>query len=620
MRHTIAIQLGILLLCTSAACPAVFFEPQVAEHFVPDKELSYRVEPDQALSAGSVIAQQDGWTSRATQPFHSGGRAMVVWARFALPVTDLARRTLIDASPWETVDYYIVSDGKVVDTKHAGTLLPRSARSAPIPMIAPFTQSGFVAIDIPAQAHYVVFARLASATRFVRAPGLRFSLWNPNEVQLDERNDRVIQAIFFGMLLFMFMFNFALYLFNPRERSFLYYALSLIGVFGTWAPMTGITFEFLWPEHPQWDYFCMWISMPVAQSAFIQFMRNYLDTRKYFRKIDTYLKWLMAGALLVILIPLAPLAVGESLVADTAIAFSGLFAFLALPAFVFLSIRATVMRLPSARVLLAAGAAGFLGPMVPPLIQWGLVPSGSWAWNGPQIGTALMGIILTIGLGLRLQHATAELAVRKLEEERLRNAHELEKRNMLERERSRIMSDMHDGVGGQLISVLSLLEQGDISSAEVAKAIRECLDDLRLTIDSLEPTDNDLLPVLGNLRYRLDQRLQKHGINLNWTVTDLPKLACLTPRNILHILRILQEAFTNVLRHAHATAVGVETGVDASGEHVFISIRDNGRGFSGDHQGHGLASMRQRAAIIGGALDILPSATGTTLKLILPVA
>jgi signal transduction histidine kinase len=196
---------------------------------------------------------------------------------------------------------------------------------------------------------------------------------------------------------------------------------------------------------------------------------------------------------------------------------------------------------------------------------------------------------------------------------------QLQRQAAVVEERQRIMSDMHDGIGGQLISTLSLVEHGEASQAEVAAALRECIDDLRLTIDSLEPTENDLLPVLGNLRYRLDGRLKKQGINLDWQVKEVPKLACLTPQNVLHILRILQEAFTNALKHAHASIISVETGT-GGGNRVFIRIRDNGNGFQGDHRGHGLASMRRRAEVIGGQLDIQPSPTGTTLSLLLPVS
>jgi signal transduction histidine kinase len=196
----------------------------------------------------------------------------------------------------------------------------------------------------------------------------------------------------------------------------------------------------------------------------------------------------------------------------------------------------------------------------------------------------------------------------------------MERQQAVGEERSRIMRDMHDGIGAHLISTLSLVEHGACPAREVAAALRECLDDLRLTIDSLEPTENDLLPVMGNLRYRLDARLRRQGIALEWRVREVPGLSCLTPQNVLQILRILQEAFTNILKHAGATMIQVETGLDATGEYAFIRIRDNGTGFCGERTGRGIASMRHRAKIIGGRLDIEPSPAGTTLNLLLPVS
>lgn len=220
---------------------------------------------------------------------------------------------------------------------------------------------------------------------------------------------------------------------------------------------------------------------------------------------------------------------------------------------------------------------------------------------------------LNVNLEQRVAQKHAEL------QENFQRLQALEREQAIAEERSRIMSDMHDGIGAQLISTLGLAEHGQLSAEEMATALRECLDDLRLTIDSLEPVDNDLLLVLGNFRYRVDPRLQKQGIALDWQVTDIPKLACLTPRNLLHLLRLLQEAFTNVLKHAHASLIRVETGTHADGRHVFIRVRDNGGGFSGEHRGHGLDNMTERARRIGGLLQIEPTASGTTLELLLPV-
>jgi signal transduction histidine kinase len=222
---------------------------------------------------------------------------------------------------------------------------------------------------------------------------------------------------------------------------------------------------------------------------------------------------------------------------------------------------------------------------------------------------------MNVELDRRVAEKSAEL------ERRFRETEELGRLAALAAERQRIMSDMHDGVGAQLISTLSLVEHGQAAKEQVAAALRECIDDLRLAIDSLEPADGELAPVLGGLRYRLEPRLKAVGIALDWQVKDLPKLACLTPQNVLHVLRILQEAFTNVLKHAGAQCIRVVTRVEAG--QVSIEVQDDGRGWSPTgprDAGHGLANMRRRAAAVGGTLDVQASPSGTTLALRLPLA
>jgi len=186
-------------------------------------------------------------------------------------------------------------------------------------------------------------------------------------------------------------------------------------------------------------------------------------------------------------------------------------------------------------------------------------------------------------------------------------------------ERQRIMTDMHDGIGAHLISALSLAESDDASPREIAAVLRDCIDDLRLTIDSFDSTDNELLPALGNFRYRIEGRLRTVGIELVWKVCDLPQLPYLSPRNLLHILRILQEAFTNVLKHAQATRIIVETGLTENRK-VFIRVSDNGKGLTKASKlnGRGMNNMARRAAAIGGEVLVASRGEGTTMQLLLP--
>jgi signal transduction histidine kinase len=129
------------------------------------------------------------------------------------------------------------------------------------------------------------------------------------------------------------------------------------------------------------------------------------------------------------------------------------------------------------------------------------------------------------------------------------------------------------------------------------------------------------LPALGNLRYRIDGRLRAVGIELDWQVDSLPALPYLTPRTVLHILRILQEVFANVLKHAKASSVQLEAGFVRGQRRVFIRVRDNGQGFvEPQRRGRGLANMTRRALSIGGELSVSTSSQGTTVELLLPVA
>jgi signal transduction histidine kinase len=154
----------------------------------------------------------------------------------------------------------------------------------------------------------------------------------------------------------------------------------------------------------------------------------------------------------------------------------------------------------------------------------------------------------------------------------------------------------------------------------VAAQLRECLDQLKLTVDSLQPVNGDLTTVIANLRYRLGPRLEKAGLQFDWQVGDLPRLDYLTPQDVLQIQRIAQEAFVNILRRATADTVTVVTGVAPSGEALFVEIRDNGRDdrIARMLEEQTTDGMRHRAAAIGGDIDCSIDSGGYAVRLTLP--
>ncbi len=191
-------------------------------------------------------------------------------------------------------------------------------------------------------------------------------------------------------------------------------------------------------------------------------------------------------------------------------------------------------------------------------------------------------------------------------------------------ERQRIMQDMHDGLGSQLLSSLMLVERGAMTNEQVAQILRESIDDMRLAIDALAADDSDLLSALGNMRFRMEPRLRAAGMELQWDARTLPEEVDIDSNAVLPVLRIVQEALTNAIKHSRARVVRVTLGVDREGDSGWLSIRvtDNGRGLAATSNvaGRGMLNMKSRAARIAAFLKVesVPGA-GTMLLLRLPL-
>jgi signal transduction histidine kinase len=188
-------------------------------------------------------------------------------------------------------------------------------------------------------------------------------------------------------------------------------------------------------------------------------------------------------------------------------------------------------------------------------------------------------------------------------------------------ERQRIMQDMHDGLGSQLLTSLAAAERGALDPKGVAQVLREAIDDMRLAIDTLSPGRDGLLEALGNLRYRLEPRFRAGGVELRFTYRDLPDGFDVPQDAALQILRVLQESLTNVLKHARARKVNVEVAMQREPRRFMLVIADDGSGFdaSGPAGGRGLSGMRRRAANIGAALEVASDSRGTRVTLTYPL-
>ncbi len=261
------------------------------------------------------------------------------------------------------------------------------------------------------------------------------------------------------------------------------------------------------------------------------------------------------------------------------------------------------------------------------VIDWG---NGFFIQYAAVILVPGFAIILLYRFASSLDEAeTLNLDLEKRVEEKhqeLRKNHQklqqLENERIRTEERERLMLDMHDGMGGSLVSTLAMIEMGKVNIDEVADALRSSLDDLYLMINSMDIQEDELISVLGNFRDRITPKLNHSNIQIEWNIEDIPSIPGLNPRNALHVLRILQEAVTNIIKHAHASKISFSvksTGDQYENASIVIKISDNGQGFHAQNPtGLGIDNMHQRALSMGSTLSIHSNSLGTQVKLIIP--
>ncbi|NVM88862.1 hypothetical protein FHT32_002510 [Variovorax sp. SG517] len=213
--------------------------------------------------------------------------------------------------------------------------------------------------------------------------------------------------------------------------------------------------------------------------------------------------------------------------------------------------------------------------------------------------------------------AKAELAAT------LAQQHALELAHARIGERVNLVSDLHDGLGGMLVGSIATLERKpeNLSAPELLAMLKRLRDDLRLIIDA---TGHDhgaraLGELLVPMRHRSAQLLDANGIDCRWQVSGIETLE-LPPSQSLDLMRFLQEALTNVLKHSASRRVDVT--VERAGAELQLSVRDDGRGFAVDDQtaGAGLRNLRTRARRLGAELHLQSRPGETRVALRMPLA
>lgn len=230
---------------------------------------------------------------------------------------------------------------------------------------------------------------------------------------------------------------------------------------------------------------------------------------------------------------------------------------------------------------------------------------------------ALTGVAIDITDRVQQQERLRQLA------ERLNSAREAE--------RSRLSREVHDVLGGMLTSVkmdLSRIvrrtggpgqEAVHRIASDLVGLVQETIDTARGISEQMRPASLDLLGLPAALREELARFGARHGLRTEAEVDDT--LPALPDAAAVQVYRIVQEALTNVARHAEATTLRLRLKAGDGALRLWLADDGRGLGSAPPRPGAiGLFSMAERAREIGGALVVARRPEGgTELRLTLPL-
>ena len=202
-----------------------------------------------------------------------------------------------------------------------------------------------------------------------------------------------------------------------------------------------------------------------------------------------------------------------------------------------------------------------------------------------------------------------------------------------DQERRRIARDLHDGLGQELIGAKMMvdcikmqnqsMEWKERAATEASALIDQAIQQVRSMSHLLHPPMLDEIGLQSSLRWYLDGLTKRSGLETSLDVQpeDFPRFG---PELETTIFRVVQEALTNVFRHAEARKACLT--LTMKDKQIVIKVGDDGKGipdsvadFEADKIGIGIAGMRQRVKELGGELYLRNGNPGTLLEAVIPI-
>jgi len=542
-----------------------------------------------------------------------GERGVTYWYYGVIPSQSTAgpgRVMEITYPIYDLVDVWVRQKGKQDKRYEAGFLRPFVSRFMQYPDIAfPLTANG-VETEIV----------IAIATTTPLPFSVR--LWSSESWQEYQIQSSLWYGAFFGIIGILILYNLFLAA-ALKDPSYFYYVAYLLMLALVSAINSGYSEKYLWPDYGGIGTRSLLAVASLSVIFVLQFCNHFLGVRTLFPRA-----WRISVVIMVVVLPLSlPEVLGHTSALNVIVIIVLTNAVLLY--YTLISVAALRAGVKQARYILVAFSTYIVGYVYYQLYMFNVVEPNWFAAHAIEWGILLEAIMLSFALADRInvisqkkEHAEESMLVAQREfSRRIIKAQE--------QDRESFANTLHDSIGHGLLVLKQGLEEvlkktsSPPAEAEKVRSLAnycgDVLSDVRGLSHDLHP---HLLTRLG-LKAAIEAILERAmpPKNIEWIADIHNTDKVLDIDSQLAILRCIQEAINNILKHANATEVIVSLQVLA--QDVVVHIKDDGIGFdvaNSSSEGMGLGTMKGRTELLGGTLEISSKpGAGTHIKIRIPI-
>jgi len=356
--------------------------------------VSYFVTQNQGLEIQEVLNHSGKiqWIKNTKKDLNLGFGDGVYWQKAELSTTKQSSHDWALEFPYaqlDQVEAYLVKDGEILQYYLAGDKLPFKQRSIQHPHIV-------FALHLEENQNYTLYARIESSGAIQAA----MTLWQWDKFNQQTLSHFLLQGLFFGFVMIMALYNLVVWT-SERKSIYLNYVMYIITFAIFQSSLSGIGFQFLWPDYPWVNSYVTALSLYIAFAAFNYFIINFFEMYKTAPKLEKFIVYVfyiyMLMALLSIFLPYYLSIV----TASTFAAFNILM-------IIAISVYMIKIKHPGAKNFTLAWSVFLMGAVMLTLNKFGLIPVSNFTEYTLQFGAGFEIMYLSFALAERMNLAKKE--------------------------------------------------------------------------------------------------------------------------------------------------------------------------------------------------------------------